>query len=134
MPNNFEFDEELLKFCDGITGLVEATDCERQFLWQTYAVEAEGLLGYTTSQITLIPRVRWFGSTNLLSRHIGTIDERPIWVQFARATIGGSVIIFWTVTSELADFKMAKKYLDGLILKMKAQVNRTDAINFHNAF
>lgn len=134
MPKHHEFDNEILTFCAGAESLVEATDCERNFLWQEHAVDAENLREYVSRNISGFPRVRWISHNMLLTRAIGHIGNRPICVQLARATVAGSVIIFWTMTSQLADYKMAEEYLTALFEKLNLSVRRTDATNFHNAF
>ena len=133
MSDAFIFDDELLQFCSGVAGLVEATDCERQYLWQAYSVEAEGLQEYMVKPYTGHPRLRWFSHGMLLSRTIGTLMGRPICLQCARATIGGKTIIFWTMTSQLADYKMASDFIKALLSKLGADPRQTDAINFHIA-
>lgn len=134
--HTFEFDDEVLNFCKGVTGVVEATDCERNFLWRENAVEAEGLATYAKSIKGSFPRVRWTNRGMMLSREIGKIGRRPIWIQFSYAQIRGQNILFWTLTSGLADHTMANKYLDALFKKLDVTiyVHRTDASNFHNAF
>lgn len=62
---------------------------------------------------------------------IGSVDSRPICMTYGYAIINDRKILMWELTSELADYKMADKWL-----KKNCQAYRKNkscnASNFHH--
>ena len=112
-----EPDEELKNFLDGVVGVVEATGYEKLALWQEWHVA---------------DKRPWIQGRSGLSEQIGTVAGLPVCLSLLVDTVNGHRILFWEATSRVVDYEMARRWLDH-VLPPTAK-NRTDAMNFHNAF
>lgn len=74
--------------------IIEATSFEQHCLWEKYH-----------------DRVEWKQHLSGHGKIIGRVDDRPIFMSFLYASIDGVLVLFWTLTSELADYNMAEKFL-----------------------
>lgn len=73
-------------------------------------------------------KVQW---TQILGGHgktIGHIDGRPVFMSFRYAEINGILTLFWTLTSEVCDYKMAEDFLLENT-NIKSKVDLHDASN-----
>jgi hypothetical protein len=114
-------------FLDNIHGVVEATDCERHLLWEKYH-----------------ERKKWEENLSGHGAHIGDIDGRPIWVSLLTAVIDGKKILFWHVTSKVADYDQVDTWIETALADVPSAweirgpdnraLNRADANNFTNVF
>lgn len=107
---------------DKIDALVSATDFERHCLWVKNDERPHPRFG--GEKRPWVEEGMGFGQT------IGTINDRPVFMTFSFATISGKRICFWELTSQLADYEMADRW----IARNFPGVRKTNAMNFHNAF
>jgi hypothetical protein len=109
--------------------LVEADSYAVFTLWQDYALESPCHKKYA-----MLGPLDWQQFDGFWIQ-IGSIYKRPICLSFTFYRIGGKYVAFWEITSQLADYRMAEKWLaehftgryDG-----GARRAETDASNFHH--
>jgi hypothetical protein len=115
-PSLKRTDGEMVKFLDGVQGIVDATSNERHNLWEKWHYRPDGR------------KVSWDSNNSGLMERVGTLDNRPIVITLNTAVVNGKKILFVDPTSQLVDHKMIDKWIaDNL-----PGVSRTDATNFHN--
>lgn len=121
-PDNLP-DPSLENYLQGVIGAVEATDCERHYLWreetQEYGHEWKSqLFGY--------------------GRHIGNVGDMPVCVSLLCQTVRGHKLLFYHATSRVVDHQMIRDWLDRVMpataRRPDGSINKTDAMNFHNIF
>lgn len=89
--------------------IIEANNFEQHCLWEKYH-----------------KRVRWVQILSGDGKTIGHVDGRPVFMSFLYAKINSVLVLFWSITSEVADYKMAEDFL----LK---HTNIKENINLHDA-
>ncbi len=98
--------------------LVEATSFERHCLWMQYH-----------------RKVSWQNEMGCMGQ-IGVLGNRPVVLSVFWARIDGKLVGFWEMTSQVADFEMAKKWLSKNCTPPKwdngRRVPQSNAENFHN--
>lgn len=98
---------------------VEATSCEKHFLWKEYNVKhAWKDIGFG-----------W-------GMHVGELDSMPIVVSLQMAIIDGRRILFYEATSQIVDHRIISKWLNDNVPALKhiegVRRKMCDATNFHN--
>lgn len=106
-------DSEMLRFLDGVVGVVEANSNEHMHIWERFT----NMYGKNT----------WESESSGLLETVGYLDDRPICISLRTAKLKGSKILFWHATSQLVDHAMIDEWL-----KLNTPDNRTDALNWHN--
>ncbi len=74
--------------------IIEANSNEQRYLWTKYK-----------------DHVVWESCPLGHGKTIGSLENRPVFMSFLYAEINGVVVLFWHLTSELADYKMAEDWL-----------------------
>lgn len=95
--------------------VLEATSAEYQLLWEKYNKD-EKFQNWTSENIAH-------------NTAIGIIGDRNICLQYRYVSINGKTILVWTLTSSLADYNMAEKWLNDNCAAYKIG-NFCDAMNF----
>jgi hypothetical protein len=111
-------------YLDGVVGYVEATSYEKHALWNEYAIEALPFHKGDTKT-----RYDWKETGSGYLANIGMIDGRPIWISLLTATVAGSKLLFWYVTSPVSDIDQCNAWLSAN-LPAAALNNRSDPMNF----
>lgn len=98
--------------------LVEADSFAQQALWERW----HDRLGVPWEQRNpgWMPTIGFHGQGRA---------KRPVVVNVFWNLVGGQLVGFWEITSQLADYKMAEEWLDKTFPKAK---HRANAENFHN--
>lgn len=129
-PDQGEGDAELHTYLDGVTGAVEANSYEQHMLWLDYAEDA-ARYGRTTAN-----RYSWEPARGGPLVNIGAIAGRPIWVSLLTATVAGQKLLFWHVTSPVADHDQVEAWLKANLpataIRDDGYINQTDPMNFCN--
>lgn len=107
-------DEEMVRFLDGVAGVITATREEMQGIW---ARNKE--YGLRT----------WESNNSGLSECVGWIEDRPIYITLWTNIIEGHKILFVDATSQLVDWAM----IDEWIALNLPDVPKTDATNWTHA-
>lgn len=107
--------------------VVEATDFEHLAIWSDYHPSYIRDKQY----IELPGHIKqWEQENPGAFLEIGKVDGRPITLSLYWDLILGCRVMYWRVTSQLADYEMAEKWIE----ERKSPTARTyDAMNFHNA-
>jgi hypothetical protein len=61
-----------------------------------------------------------------LMTQIGSLEGRPVMIQLTKSRILGQFVCFWEISSQVADYKMAKDWLE----EVRPDLKNTDAMNF----
>lgn len=95
--------------------VVEATSCEKLFLWERHAEHGS---------------VRWHEETAGWFTKVGELAGRPVCLSLTWACLGipGVWVLFWEATSKVTDSEMGEAWLESMT--PGAEV-RTNAGNFH---
>lgn len=122
-------DDELVKFMEGVVGVVEANSFEQHCLWkENHFLEDDAR-----------HKREWKDNTSGMGETIGYVDGRPVAISLRTAIIDGHKIMFYYATSNVIDHKMICEWLllnlpDTAKVSGPAGYNTTDATNFHNIF
>lgn len=100
--------------------LVEATACEKQFLWERWSAESRD---HTDSR-----KVRWEQLNPGHMQKVGEVGGKEIWVCVFWARIEGYPVAFYEATSQVVDHELVNRWL----ASEWPRVHRTDAQNFGN--
>lgn len=95
--------------------VVEATNVEKQFLWETYTKR----LGKT-----------WIQDPAGYGITVGRIDDRPVCISITWAIVDGTHIMFVYPTSMVVDHHLIEQWIE----KNFPHIRKVDATNFHLAF
>lgn len=115
-------DHEITEFLDGVIGVVEATSCEKSFLWKQY-----------TEELKIPFEEKSFG----LGRIVGYLDDMPVFISLLIAAVDGHKVLFMEATSQVVDYRLIDKWLNENCPKTAFcgdRLNKVDALNFHNVF
>jgi hypothetical protein len=111
--------DEIFKFFDGVTAVVEANSFEYSCLWEKYNTEG------------------WDENYSGRGITVGYLDENPIFIGLRKAKIRGADILFVDATSRVVDWEIIRAWLEHNLptdcLKENGCLKYTDANNFHNA-
>jgi hypothetical protein len=124
LNNKNMFDEFELKDIDF---LVQANSNERFNLWLEYS--------NSSKDERKNERVDWKQINTGFMITIGSLDSRPVAIEFSFAIIKGKKIAFYTGCSQVVDHKMIDEWLISRFQRTHdnySRWNHVDAINFHN--
>lgn len=107
--------EEIIKFLEGVTGVVEATSFETTCLW----------ILNTQSGISWVENCSGYGVT------VGTVGSHPVCISVPVHMVKGAKILFWHATSQVVHYELIDEWLK-TYLPEPARSNQTDAMNFSN--
>jgi hypothetical protein len=108
--------------------LIEANSNESHYIWRDWALQAK----YSNERVNSHynhERFPWEQLGMGYCKQIGKLDKRPVMITIFWNRINGHLIGFWTMDSQVCDYKMAEKWLD----KTFPGVPRTDATNCGHA-
>lgn len=115
---NTQIDGDMMKFLDGVSGVVEATGFENLCLWQRHRdqrVWKENLSGFLQT--------------------VGLVWNMPVCIKLNTAEIDGRKLLFFHPTSQMIDYRLIddwfKNALPRTAYREDGVLNRTDAMNFH---
>jgi hypothetical protein len=106
--------------------LVEATSNESHHIWQEWSLQAKHSNEKVNKHYNH-ERFPWEQGKGFCEQ-IGTLDKRPVIITIFWNRINGHQIGFWSMDSQVCDYKMAKEWLK----KTFPGISSTDAGNFHN--
>ena len=111
------------EFLRGTAGVIEATTCEHQYLWQEFTTESAD----------------WVSDMAGIEVTVGGIGDMPVYISLRCAVIRGHKIVFYHATSQVVDHRMIREWLDmhmpqSAFDREGERLNRTDATNFYNVF
>lgn len=116
--------DEIAKFLEGVVGVVEATNCEKHFLWKE-------------NRDRVHPR-KWEENLSGLGQTVGRLAGMPVCISLLTATVDGRKLLFVHPTSQVVDHRMIdlwlKETLPETAIRPDGYVNSTDATNFHVMF
>lgn len=116
---------------------VEADSFAKHTLWQNYAKEALDFRKEFLNSQGLIKELKlrheWKDDSMGTVMQIGEIDKRPICVTFFWTKIDGHLVMFYDITSQLADHKMMEDWLKKYCNPQhEGRSSNCDASNFHH--
>src|SRR6218665_1693649 len=85
-------DSQMLKFLDGVVGVIEANSNEHSHIWERFT--------------NMHGKAAWDSDNSGLLETVGYLDERPICISLRTAKLKGAKILFWHATSQLVDHKL----------------------------
>lgn len=110
-------------FMKGVVYVVEATHNEKMHLWLEWHCNHEG--------------ITWDDNSSGLSVVIGDLADMPVAISLFKADILGQTVLFWELTSQVQDYRMAEEWLKENVEahSMSGVLNdhrpcRTDVSNF----
>ncbi len=119
---------DLAEYLAGVVGVIEATSFEHHSLWCDYA-EAGQKHGR---------RFPWNETGHGTLQQVGGIGNRPIWISILTATVDGHKLLFWHVTSPVADHDQCEAWLrvnlPETAFREDGRLNQSDPMNFTNVF
>ena len=74
--------------------IIEASSFEQQCLWEKYHQE-----------------VSWEQIPSGHGKTVGFVDNRTVFMSFLYANINGVLVLFWHLTSEVCDYRIAEEFL-----------------------
>lgn len=77
---------------------IEATDYERTMMVEMFSREH--------------PKTRFTQESMFVTQVVGTLENRPVNVQFVFGTVNGMPIAYWDCISEVVDHAMIRKWFD----------------------
>ena len=104
---------EIVKFLEGVVAVVEATNCEADYLWRDYHCKQD---------------YKWVSNLSGFGCIVGQIGDMPIFVSLLTNEVGGEKILFIHATSQVVDHRVIDAWLDMHL----PEAPRTDARNFGN--
>lgn len=127
-------DEQMVKYLDGIIGVVEANSYEQHMLWVEYSEEGSKYGGRPDAR-----RFPWQSTGHGYGETVGHFGDMPVHVGLMTVTVDGHKILMFDVTSTVVNHDMVRAWLDKNMPASARQpddgrVNRVDAQNFHNIF
>ncbi|MDF0490033.1 hypothetical protein PX554_18005 [Sphingomonas sp. H39-1-10] len=121
---------DLATYLDGVEGVVEATSYEKHMLWLEYAEDADK---YGRPDHV---RYSWSDTLHGTLENVGSIAGRPIWISVLTTTVDGMKLLFWHITSPVADHDQCdawlEQHLPDTARRTDGTINRTDPMNFCN--
>ena len=119
---------EMARFLEGVVGVVEATSCEQQYLWQDNRVDK--FVG---------PAIKpWKENLAGCLQCVGHFAKAPIYISLRTAEIDGHKILFWNATSQVVDYRVIEAWMEANIpqsaRRSDGYINQSDATNFRNVF
>lgn len=90
---------------------VEANSFEMMCLYKEYRDQCE-----------------WESKGDGFGKMIGKVDNLPVWISVTFIKINGTPVLVWELTSLVADYRLADKFLKSLPKLIK----RSDASDFYN--
>lgn len=106
-------DYEMIKFLDGVVGIIEANSNEYSNIWQLNKEHR---------------KETWVDNSSGLFEYVGYLDDRPICISLRTTIIGGRKILFWHPTSQVVDHAMIDEWFS---LNLP-NIPKTDATNWTN--
>jgi hypothetical protein len=101
--------------------MVEATSCERLYLWARYSYQS-------TTRHSTERTVIWENLQSSLYT-IGYLENRPIVVSISLHRINAHIVMFYEATSKLVDWAMIESWLAKQFPHIK---HKCDAQHFHH--
>ena len=121
------------KYLDGVVGVVEADSYASHMLWREYAKQAEKFSLNDGSK-----RYDWQATSSGYCVNVGSIGGREIWISVLTHTVGGHKLLFWYVTSPVADYDKCEDWLIANLpptaFRSDGFINQSDPMNFSNVF
>lgn len=122
--------DELRRFFEGCTGVVEASREERHSIWVKGQLEEKSLYSGPPVLLDL------FG----LGTTVAYTILGPIFVTFNKGTIAGDTILFYEATSITVDHRVVRTWLEAHLpdscfrvdMEPRQQLNHSDATNYTN--
>lgn len=122
-------DPELVKFLEGVVGVVEANSYEKMMLW------VENSRRETPLCDSGLARMKWESSNHGIGRTIGYLASRPIHLGLIVNVINGHRILFLDVTSTVVDHDLIRDWLLTVLpasaIKENGYVRYEDAENLY---
>lgn len=115
-----DFKRELDAYFEGIVGVVEATDCEKFYIWKEHTDERDGTFE---------------NSRHGLMCGVGVVGDMPVTLSLYTALIDGHKILFYHSPSQVVDHRMVRTWLDENCPKSaweQDRLNHSDATNWRN--
>lgn len=126
-----EDDDELVKFLDGVVGVVEADSYAQHMLWTEYADQA-ARFGYKERGI----RFPWEQGMMGHGRQVGMIDAMPVMISLSVNVVDGHRLLFYYGMSRVVDHEMIRDWLTANLpptaFRNDGHINNEDAMNFCN--
>jgi len=120
-------------YLDGVVGVVEADSYASHMLWREYAKQAEK---FALNDGSI--RYDWQSTGYGYGANVGEIGGRPIWISLLTNTIDGHKLLFWHVTSPVADYGKCEDWLIANLpptaFRPDGFINQSDPTNFSNVF
>ena len=104
--------------------LVEADSFAIHALWLMNAADAKQYCNYGGR------RCNWQQIAMGHLETVGFLDSMPVTVCLSYAKINNRIVAFWHSPSVVSDHRLINKWFDS---NLPADIQRTDANNFHNA-
>jgi hypothetical protein len=108
--------------------VVQASDCERQDLWERFAIAVGWGLPTLHER-----RIRWVQDVSGLMVFVGAVWSRPVNISCAWAWLNGHVVLFYDACSQLVDYSLIEQWLMRYCNPSYEHGRRahTNAMNFH---
>lgn len=113
-------DTEMQEFLGDIEYVVEATHAERSFLWERWHCNFEN--------------ISWEDQSLGYLLAIGELAEMPVCISVHKSKILGHWVLFWELTSQVQDYRMARDWLKENVVAFSdpegPRARNTDVDNF----
>jgi hypothetical protein len=118
-----QYNQEVESYEKHTVYLVEATDQEKHFLWERWALQ-------NVQYPTALPKekVDWKEISIGKVRTVGEVNNKPICIGLTWVYINSQLVCFYETTSRMVDWDM----IDNYVRNRWPSVPRTNSTNFHN--
>jgi hypothetical protein len=117
--------KEIEDYLHGVTGVIEATNDEKHYVWER---NKRG------------PNYPWSDTGSGYLATVGNVGDRPICISLLTTTINGGKILFYHATSSLVDHDMIREWLEKSLpvtafrdRDPRKGLNHTDSTNWVHA-
>ncbi len=135
MSDDADFAREISDRLSKTVAVVEATSTEQFYLWKEWSNES----AWQEAGRTPFSKVSWEQMNPGFCQTIGRLGDMPVVISLAWNRIEGQLVLFWELTSQVQDYRMAEPWLKKMFGEKGWPTydsgNRraiSDAMNFHN--
>lgn len=127
--------DDILKYLEGVEGIVEADGYTHHMLWQEFADDPTAIRYGPSERF----RYSWKETGSGYGAFVGEVVDMPVFISLLTATVNDRKLLFWHATSQVVDHRLIEKWFTENLPTTAFRnndsqegINQTDATNFIN--